>query len=364
MINFVVPRAHDGLREYLELWGRDVAPRLRTVYTESLATQTRFGRGTYVLAAIDQYSSGMHAFVTAVHDALGNEDGIRFLNHPTRTLQRFDLLDALHRSGRNVFRAVRVTDAWHELRFPLFVRDGSNHDGALSPLLHSMADVERAIGDALVHGHLARNLMVVEFCDTADRHGFYRKYSAFVVGPRVIPRYLSMSREWMLKFAGGEFTRAMAEEELEYLTTNPHEAELREIFDLAHVRYGRIDYGMKEGRIQTWEINLNPTIGRGLRQSSGRVPADIDAIRKPGKEHFYRVFREAWEDVDLAIDEEPAYAPPIDAGIVRGASTSDADDRWLSALRRVLRPAKPILSPVVARALPIIGRAASRRGFG
>jgi hypothetical protein len=361
MINFIVPSAQDGLAEYLGLWGRDIAPRFRTIYTDAFAQKTRFSRGTYVLSALDQYSSGMQAFVTAVHASLEHEAGIRFLNHPTRTLQRFALLDALHRGGKNEYRALRVFDPWQELRFPMFVRDETNHDGALSPLLHSQADVERAIGDARVRGHLARNLMVVEFCDTSDAGGSYRKYSAFVVGRHIIPRYLSVSREWMLKFAGGEFTRAMAEEELEYLMTNPHEAELREIFDLAHVGYGRIDYGIKDGRLQTWEINLNPTIGRGLRESSGRVPPDIAAIRTPGKEHFYRCFREAWEEVDLAIDEEPSFAPAIDADVVRAAREGDGDNRWLSALRRVLRPAKPILSPVLTRALPLIGRAAARR---
>jgi hypothetical protein len=361
MINFIVPAGHDGLAEYLGLWGRDVAARFRTVYTRDFTNLTRFPRGTYVLAAIDQYPPGVHAFVTAVHAALDGQAGIRFLNHPTQTLQRFGLLDTLYRTGRNAYRAVRVSSAWQELRFPLFVRDESNHDGALSPLLHGPAEVERAIGDAIVRGHHVRDLMVVEFCDTSDATGLYRKYSAFVVGHHVIPRYLSVSQEWMLKFAGGEFTRAMAEEELEYLMTNPHEAELREIFDVAKVGYGRIDYGMKDGRLQTWEINLNPTIGRGLRQSSGRVPPDVDAVRTPGKEQFYRRFREAWEDVDLAVAEEPAFAPAIDTDVVRAARESDADDRWMSTLRRVLRPAKPLIAPVVDAALPLIGRAALRR---
>jgi hypothetical protein len=166
----------------------------------------------------------------------------------------------------------------------------------------------------------------------------------------------------MLKFAGGEFTARMAEEEVDYLVTNPHEAQLREIFELAHVEYGRIDYAMKDGRLQTWEINLNPTIGRGLRMSSGRVPPEIDAIRKVGKEHFYRRFREAWEDVDLAVDQEPAVVPAIDSSLARAALvTDDPDDGWLSTLKRILRPAKPIIAPVVTHALPVIGRTVARR---
>ena len=34
--------------------------------------------------------------------------------------------------------------------------------------------------------------------------------------------------------------------------------QLREIFDLAQIEYGRIDYGMLDGKVQCWEINTNP----------------------------------------------------------------------------------------------------------
>jgi hypothetical protein len=243
----------------------------------------------------------------------------------------------------------------------VFVRDSHTHDGALSPLLHSEAEVEGAIGRALVQGRSAKRLMVVEFCDTADANGYYRKYSAFVVGRHIMPRYLSLSREWMLKFGGSEFTARMAEEELEYVLTNPHEAELRSVFEIAGVDYGRIDYAMKDGAMQVWEINLNPTIGRGLRGSSGRVPPDVAAIRDRGKEDFYRRFLDAWREVDVG-EAAPAIEPAIDSRLVRDAlATAAGDDRWLSTLRGVLRPAKSLIAPVVNLALPVIGRAVMRR---
>src|SRR5688572_12456424 len=189
MISFVIPAAHEiQMREYLEYWGRDVAPHMQIVHTESLPTRTHLPRGTYVLSALDQYSSGMAALVAAIHASLSAQDGVRFLNHPGRALRRFALLDALHRTGRNEFRALRVTDDLSSLRFPVFVRDDSSHDGALSPLLHSSAEIEGAIGRVLVQGRAARNLMVVEFCDTRDATGYYRKYSAFIVGRHIIPR--------------------------------------------------------------------------------------------------------------------------------------------------------------------------------
>ena len=363
MIHFIVPEAHNRLiTEYLELWGRDVASRIRVVHTETLPDQRELARGTYVLAAIDQYSSGMAALVAAIHRRLCDQDGVRFLNHPSSTLQRFELLDTLYKAGRNEFRAVRVTDDWRSLRFPVFVRDSGTHDGALSPLLRSAVDVERAIGRALVQGRRLERLMVVEFCDTADSTGYYRKYSAFIVGRQIVPRYLSISRGWMLKFQGSEFNLRMAADERDYVMTNPHEVELRDIFALARVEYGRIDYAMRDGRLQTWEINLNPTIGRGLRASSGKVPPELEAIRKPTKEFFYRRFSEAWEEVDTPTSGAPITLD-IDPRVLRAASAvAPAERPWLTTLRRVLRPVKPIISPIATQLLPFIARRAARRG--
>lgn len=363
MIHFVVPAAQDRMmREYLELWGRDVAPRIRVVHAESLPQSAHLPGGTYVLAALDQYSASMAEFIGALHAALSPNDRVRFLNHPTRTLQRFALLDELHRRGYNTFRAVRVAGDLSTLRYPVFLRHESSHDGALSPLLRTPAELDPAIGRALVQGIATRDLLVVEFCDTADADGYYHKYSAFAIGRHVVPRSLSYSRNWMLKFQGSEFSRRMAEEERDYVLTNPHEHALRELFDVAHVQYGRIDYAMKDGRVQTWEINLNPTIGRGLRPSTGKVPAELAAARKPAKEHFYCRFREAWEDVDLTVGTDPDIAVAIDPEVVRAASIEISHGAgWLATLRRVLRPGKLLIAPLVTRALPAIGRAAIRR---
>jgi hypothetical protein len=371
VIHFVVPAAQEkGIREYLELWGLDVAARFQVLHYESLPAVTRFMPGTYVLAALDQLPPGSAAFVRAFHGELADRPDVRFLNDPTRTWQRAQLLDELHRCGRNDFRAAPITADLASLRYPVFVRDWRSHGGPLSPLLHRPSQVESAIGRALVQGHPADDLLVVEFCDTADADGYFRKYAAFVVGDNVIPRSLSYSREWMLKFGGSEFSRAMVEEELEYLVSNPHEAALRETFALAGVRYGRIDYAVKVGRLQTWEINLNPTIGRGRRPSTGKVPAELEAIRRQGKEHFYRRFREAWESVDL-VSTDPL---PLDIQIpdsigqaalaeARSAEVepSGRGSGWLATLRRVLRPAKPLVDPMVAPALSLIARDAQRK---
>ena len=65
---------------------------------------------------------------------------------------------------------------------------------------------------------------------------------------------------------------AVISEENAYLDANPHESELREIFELADIEYGRIDYGIKGGRIQVWEINTNPTVLLRRHLRDARAP--------------------------------------------------------------------------------------------
>src|SRR2546430_577175 len=108
-------------------------------------------------------------------------------------------------------------------------------------------------------GLAADELLVTEFCDTADGAGIYRKFSAFIVGDRVVPRHVFFSRRWMLKVPD-LVTDALVAEERTYVETNPHEHELRAIFDLAGLEWGRIDYGVRDGALQIWEINTNPQL--------------------------------------------------------------------------------------------------------
>ncbi len=293
-----------------------------------------------------------------LHRQLDGRDGVRILNHPSRTLRRYDLLAELARRNLNDFRAARAAEDLDGLRYPVFLRAERDHEGAISPLLHSAAAVEAGIGRALVQGHRLRDLLVVEFCATADEGGFYRKYAAFVVGNRVVARSLNYGREWMLKFGGNAFSETMVLEELDYVRSNPHERELAEISRIGGVEYGRIDYSMKDGRVQTWEINLNPTIGRGARKTA-RSPAEFDPIRQQTKECFYSRFQEAWEAVDLAPDGQPAIEVTLDPRRVRAALASEGRrGRLLAAFRTLLRPVKPLVEPRAAPALRFLSRLA------
>jgi hypothetical protein len=362
VIRFIVPAGRDAMiREYLAVWGRNLADRIRVLHYETLVRQSSFEPGTYVLSSLDELTPAVQRLVGELHGELARREGYRLLNDPAGTLRRFDLLAELRRRRFNEFGAVRAVEDLSGLSYPVFLREERSHDGAVSPLLHSPSEVEARIGLALVQGYRLGELLVVEFCDTADGNGFYRKYAAFVVGKRVVARSLNYGRQWMLKQGGTEFSREMVLEENDYVSRNPHEAQLKEIFEVAGVEYGRIDYALKDGRVQTWEINLNPTIGRGTRPSRGASPRELEPIRTETKSRFYASFQEAWESVDLPADGRPAVRVALDPRTIQAARSEHVPrGRRLNALRAALRPARSALEPLAAPFFPLLGRLARK----
>jgi hypothetical protein len=358
MIHFLVPAAQDlGIKDYLDVSGAALREDFRIVHYEDLLRRKEFARGTYVLSALDQLSPASSELLFELHQQLKDNEGFRFLNNPKTTLQRFELLTELHRQELNVFRAARAGANHHHLRFPVFLRNQRLHEGALSPLLRSEREIQHAIGRALVQGHRLADLLVVEFCDTANEEGYYRKYAAFIVGRKVIPRSLNYGRDWMLKHSQTEFTLPMVHEELEYVSQNPHQQQLLKIFELAQVEYGRIDYAIKDGRVQTWEINLNPTIGRGLRPRSKNIAPELDAIRDRVRHCFYQGFESAWREVQLPTDDQPAIEVKIPSRIIKAATANGVcQNRPLLAIRSVLRPVKPFIEPLSSPFLSVLGR--------
>ena len=363
MIHYLLPAGFDWtVREYLSRWGLGVADRIRITAYEDFLEQDRVDRGTYVFSALCTVSDAVRRTLAERRTRLEAEGGFRFLNHPTGTLRRLGLLEELERRGWNDFRAVRTTDDFSGLRYPVFLRAERTHEGALSPLLRSRREVEAAIGRALLRGRRLDDLIVVEFCDTADDRGYYRKYSAYAVGDRVLPRALECGRAWMLKHSHSDFTREIMEEERAYVLENPHRDQLARIFSAARADYGRIDYAVKEGRVQTWEINLHPTIGRGPGESKARIPAELLPYREETKAIFYRDFQEAWEAVDLPSAGQPAVSDPAarrDNPVV--APRLEAPSRLPRILRKGLRPLRRAGERLAAPLLPLLARDAIRR---
>lgn len=366
MIHYLVTAAQeDSIRGYLDVRGKSLADRMSVLHYEDLPDRARFEPGTYILSALEYLSSPMLALLTAIHEQLCDVQGFRFLNHPSRTLRRFELLEELKRAAHNPFRAVRASGDLAGLRYPVFLRGERSHDGAVSPLLGSPREVDAAIGRALVTGRRLHDLLVVEFCDTSDMQGYYRKYGAYIIGDRVVSRRFEYGRGWMLKRETSEFSRSMAVEELEYVRTDPHAKELREIARIAGLGFGCIDYSVKDGRVVVWEINLAPRIGPGRGDVFVPKPPEYERIQVRTRDCFHPKFRQAFEALDL-----PAGGPPVsvevDPAIVRAARESPnglpagSGGSGGGGLVRILRQARPVLEPLAAGVLPVLGRLARR----
>lgn len=354
MIHFLVPAAGAfSVDEYLTKENQAFRDRFRVIRYEDLASQPGFRRGAYALAGLDQLSASAGRSVVSLCEQLRAAGGVRFLNSPTGTLRRVALINTLHRLGRSDFRIVRAGDDLRDLRYPVYLRQERFHGGNISPLLNSPAEVERALGHAVLAGYPWHDILVVEFCPTANADGVYRKYAAFRVGPTVLARSCYVGRQWMLKFDGSEFTRSTVSEESGYVRNNPHADQLMEIFDIAGVEYGQIDYSIKGGRIQPWEINLNPTIGRLPGPSGGVGPKELWPIRDATREYFFERFREAWVAIDPpGTDDSPVPAIAVPPIAVRPPRL--APSRTATLIRSALRPVKRMLLPLSGPWLRII----------
>jgi hypothetical protein len=300
---------------------------MRLLTYEGLFAEPELPIGPCVFAGVDQLTPVGRRIVGRCRDALAQAaPEVALLNDPLRTFTRYQLLRAAFEGGINQFRATRATSTFRRFRFPVFVRSDREHNGSLTPLIRSRHGLVIALVRLAAHGFRLRDLLVVEYCSTGDASGLYRKYSAFIVGDQIIPRALIHGRHWITKDAGRIISAQTAEEELRYVTGNPHEAWLRDVFRMARVGYGRMDYGMLDDTPQLWEINVCPTIGGppGGSRPSTRTDAERQLLA-PARRHFYDQFFAAFERLDRRPgDSSRSVRVPI--------ASPDA-----SALRRELR---------------------------
>ncbi len=218
--------------------------------------------GTYIFSDLETLSPGQLKLAIEFDNQLAQAGSqFRVLNHPARVLRRYDALTKLHQEGVNSFRVVRACDSLGGIRFPVFLRREDDHRGNLTPLLPDRAALDRGLKYVRLQGNHLADILVVEFCDTSDQEGVFRKYSAFVVDKEVLPRHLLFGYNWNLKKPSLK-TDELSQEQTTYLETNPHKNFVADAFRRTNIDYGRIDYGVAAGVPQVWEINTHPTVAK------------------------------------------------------------------------------------------------------
>ncbi|HEX9887144.1 MAG TPA: hypothetical protein VGA70_11685 [Longimicrobiales bacterium] len=306
MIHFAATRTKLRVfQEYLDGPGASIAPGISTWDYESVTAMDTLPGGTWILADLDALAPNGMVLAKGMHRAL-TEAGCRILNDPGRTLQRLELLQALHREGINSFRAVRAMDDLSVLRFPVFLRGASDHLGPLGDLLRSSEEVARSVAHARALAIDPGDLIVVEYEDTSDAAGLFHKFGVLVLGDRAVPQHLFRAPTWMIKSKRCQLTLEGALEESAWVQEFEHEAQVRRVLDIAGAEYGRVDYSVgRDGRIQVWEVNLCPILGRG--EQSGPQPApEILEIRSERAQRSYAMYEDAWRALLAASPWAPS----------------------------------------------------------
>ena len=218
----VTPRFEHTIKNYLAFWAKELEPRFQILFYNDVLRASELPLGTYIFSDLERLTPAETEIATRVWEQL-NKAGAKLLNHPRRTLKRYDLLTMLHEKGRNNFRVVRATDKKTPLKFPVFLREEGEHSGSLTVLLNSRHELDEALVGAMFRKHQLSTLLVVEYLDTKDANGVFSKYSSFIVGGRIVPCHVDVSRGWVVKDTD-IVDETIMDKELNYLRFAVHTA--------------------------------------------------------------------------------------------------------------------------------------------
>ncbi|MFB3104905.1 MAG: hypothetical protein ACE1ZA_08255, partial [Pseudomonadales bacterium] len=99
------------IKLFLETLGKDLAERVRLLPYEKLFRMKTLPVGTYIFADLERLTPEETDQATIVWNTLAKSGrDVRLLNHPARSMRRFELLRHLYDCGINDFNVYRVTD--------------------------------------------------------------------------------------------------------------------------------------------------------------------------------------------------------------------------------------------------------------
>ncbi|NNF23414.1 MAG: hypothetical protein HKN63_01205 [Rhodobacteraceae bacterium] len=281
-----------------------------------------FGRrevpvGTLIFTDFDHLKSyEIDAAALAMNAALTAAPETTVFNRPERALQRTALISRLQRLGLNEVEVVRADTGKTPKDFPVFVRQEDGCGGPETGLLQSAAEYKAALTDLAATGRTLSGRIALSFAAEPDSEGYYLKYGAFVIGRHIVPQHILRSAEWNVKSSSTEMSPAFIEKELAYITENPHADALRQIAEAGCIDYGRIDYGMRDGRIVVFEINTNPVFPRFIGGSADREERRRIIVGR---------LSDAFREIEYT---GPARTVPFDDTVLKN-STFIERDSWL-----------------------------------
>lgn len=261
MIHFFTTDHHRyTIEDFIESWDPLLKSSIDVVPYEKWSALRSFSGGVCIFADLERLLPFELPMVLDLASAvLARPDAYSVVNAPGRYTGRFNLLKKLHAAGINRFNAFRLGDDLSSLRFPVFIRNESDHLGPITGLLNNQTELFAAIESLRGSARARDRLIIVEYCSCKSADGFFRKYSVINIAGKLIPRHVLFSDDWATKNPDIVNATSVAEER-SFCETFPHREQVMEAFRIAGVEYGRIDYGIADGRVQVWEINTNPVV--------------------------------------------------------------------------------------------------------
>lgn len=252
-----LPYFPDDLRRSIRLWSYGSVLKARELPV-----------ATYIFSDVERMAPQAKVLAARIWLALERSGRpVRLLNHPIRCMRRPELLRSLFERGINDFNAYPAQRPPAELRFPVFLRSAHDHTGPRSDLIHERATLDLEIAKLEAAGMPRRECLIVEFCDTSDADGIFRKFDALIADGRVVPTEVYFSSRWVVKWGNNRVFDGKALDEptltremVEHVSDTRLCEQLRQAIAPTHIGYGRIDYALLDGRIQIWEINTNPDL--------------------------------------------------------------------------------------------------------
>ncbi len=278
----------------------------------------RLPRATYLFCDLDRLGYWELELAGRLHAHLRSA-GLRVLNDPARVRQRYALLRLLRDLGRNRFNAWLPDHGEAPDVFPVFLRTQAAHRGPLTDLLHTPGEADAALGEAIAQGYARKDLMFVEYCAEPNAQGVFRKLSCYRIGDATLPSLAVHERRWSAKYGEvGVAGEAGYQDEYDIVKTNRYAADLAPVFELAEVEFGRADFAIVGGEVQTYEINTNPAMNL-LREHPF-------ALRVEAQRLAWQAMKAAFE----RIDSEPGRSVAIDEPVL---AQQRRRDKFLPYLR-------------------------------
>lgn len=261
MIVAITTREHEGPLASLSdgTFGFPV-PRFAIECYDRLLCARRIPRATYIFTDLERLAPWELRGAGELYCAL-TEQGLRCLNNPARVMSRVELLRALHAVGINPFDVVRAEERPKPMRFPVLLRHEDDHKPPLPNLIESQEDLDSSLEHLRQTGVPLRGILVIEFCGQPYSGTLWHKWGTFRVGSTISLDHIAVDDNWLVKQGvWAKLTDPAVADEHEAVTSNRFAEELKPVFEIAGIEFGRADHALVNGKAVVYEINTNPYI--------------------------------------------------------------------------------------------------------